>query len=58
MSWNIPSIEAEAALTERKAFEALGEATPETYREKLDAWKKASEKRKELPTGPQGQRLG
>lgn len=57
MPWNVSSPEAEAALDAQKAFEALSQATPETIEEKLDTWKKASEKWKELSTGPQGQRL-
>jgi hypothetical protein len=57
MPWNVSSFEAEAALAERKAFEALSQATPKTFKGKLDTGKKVSEKRKELSTGPQGQRL-
>ena len=54
MPWNVSSPEAEAALAELKAREALAKATPETVEEKLDTWKRASEKRKELSRGPHG----
>jgi hypothetical protein len=57
MPSNLPSLEAEAALDAQKAFEALSQATPETFEEKLDTWKKATKKSKELSTGPHGQRL-
>lgn len=57
MPWNVSSFEAEAALAELKAREALSQATPETFKAKFDTWKNAFEKRKELSTGPQGKRL-
>lgn len=57
MPWIVPSSEADAALAEQKAREALSQATPETFKEKFETWKKAFKIRKELSTGPLGQQL-